>query len=376
MAKAVCEEKKKVNRKCRMAILALALLLMSGLSLTVYSKYYKTRDNMGMAIASGFYFSSSYMAAVTPEDGDNIRTLSPTDLNNKYADQIVVSAKGWNGQSEYGVSIDIRNYDSQLLYNDRDLNVEYEVKFVLLDEPEGAAYEVQSVSGSQAGTRPLEWAGGQGKEVLFTGSLAGGSRDDDTYELKIRPAVSGAYTPSDILMVAYPVGPEYLKDAKCIAGILRFNYAEGEFKIQDSGFEVTKTEEYKNSIADSSNPDGWKEVVKKESGFNYQIITSGSYIGNNSAASKRTIQLKWKSSLFEINRNDAYYMKATDLQEPEGSFKVIEENGEKYSVLEIKVFPYALLEFTFFQGDSFINDITAMASHEEFERAITVTVTD
>lgn len=357
--------------------MALALLLMSGLSLTVYSKYYKTRDNMGMAIASGFYFSSSYMAAVTPEDGDNIRTFSPTDLNNKYADQIVVSAKGWDGQSEYGASIDIRNYDSQLLYNDRDLNVEYEVKFVLLDEPEGAAYEVRSVSGSQTDMQPLEWQGGQGKEVSFRGNLAGGSRDDDTYELEIKPAVSGgAYTPSDILMVAYPVGPEYLKDAKCIAGILRFNYAEGEFKIQSSGFEVTTTEEYKNSIASTSNPNDWKEIVKKESGFNYQIITSGSYIGNNSAAVKRTVQLKWKSSLFEINRNDAYYMKATDLQEPEGSFQVISENGEVYSVLEIKVFPYALLEFTFFQGESFIDDITAMASHEEFEQAITVTVTD
>lgn len=78
-------------------------------------------------------------------------------------------------------------------------------------------------------------------------------------------------------MVAYPTGPDYLVGTRCIAGIIKFDYVEKEFKIEDSGFEIRKT-------WDSAN---WKQDVDKESGFIYELITSGNYTGSETTATRK-----------------------------------------------------------------------------------------
>ena len=63
MVTALKDKVKKMNKKSRIMAAVLAVLVLAGLTGTVYSKYYKTGYNKGMAIASGFYFSSDYMAS-------------------------------------------------------------------------------------------------------------------------------------------------------------------------------------------------------------------------------------------------------------------------------------------------------------------------
>ena len=133
---ALKDKMKKMNKKSRIMAAVLAGLVLAGLTGTVYSKYYKTGYNKGMAIASGFYFSSDYMAALEDTKGLAVDSVMEEIVKN-HLDTIVSSANGtpWMGTNVYDFHIKIRNFDNQLLYNDKDLNVEYRVEFLLLDEP-------------------------------------------------------------------------------------------------------------------------------------------------------------------------------------------------------------------------------------------------
>ncbi len=88
-------------------------LVLAGASLTVYSKYYKTRYEKGMAIASGFYFSSNYMYEEEGlNDIEDIEELTKRnggklvheDLLNRL--MVAVSNKPWAAGNNY--TFDVR----------------------------------------------------------------------------------------------------------------------------------------------------------------------------------------------------------------------------------------------------------------------------
>ncbi len=342
---------KKLNKKSRLLIAAVAALVLAGTSFSVYAKYYKTGYNKGMAIASGFYFSSKHMAA-----HEDIKGLTMEEIAAGYRNTIIASVDDWHGTDTHSVTVEVKNYDSQLLYNDKDLNVEYQVNFMLLDEPIGANYSVKYGST----TKTLGFNAGKGTVVSFTGTLPGGGLSADGYELIVAKTGGAAYAPSDILMVAYPTGPDYLVGTRCIAGIIKFDYVEKEFKIEDSGFEIRKT-------WDSAN---WKQDVDKESGFIYELITSGNYTGSETTATRKKIQLKWDASIFKINANDKYYLSVAGTP----NYYQVTEGGVVYQVMEIEVLPYASLKFVFFRNDDFETKVNAMTSSTNFEEAVKVKV--
>ncbi len=347
---------RQVNKKVRITITVLACMLIVGVSLTVYSKYYKTGYNKGMAIASGFYFSSNYMASV-----DEIKGLTVEEIAARYTDSIITSANldSWKGTDAFTFNIEIWNYDNQLLYNDKDLNVDYKINFILLEEPTGAAYSV--TDGTT--TYSLEWKEGKGTAVSFDGSLAGGMPRADSYQLTVGKT-SGDYAPSEVLMVAYPTGPDYLVNTqytRYIAGIVKANYEDREFKIESgTGFTVSKTQEY---------ADDWKKAVEEESGFEYRLITSGNYTGSGTTVTRKKITLKWNSDMFKINKNDVYYQEVKD---DSTRYYTVMEDGVEWQVMNIEVLPYASLKFVFFRNDEFDNKINAMSQSSQFERSVQV----
>lgn len=348
---------KKLNRKSRLFIAFAAVLILAGASISVYAKYYKTGYNKGMAIASGFYFSSNYMAVQ-----EDIKGLTMEEIASGYRNVIISSVDNWQGTDTHFVPVEVRNYDTQLLYNDWDLDVEYQVNFMLLDEPVGANYSVKYGSTTKA----LTFSGGKGVVASFTGMLPGGRLADgslpvDRYELSVSKTGSAAYVPSDILMVAYPTGPDYLVGTRCIAGILKFDYVEKPFKIEDSGFVIRKT-------WDSVN---WKQDVAKESGFVYEVITSGNFTGSETTATRKKIQVKWDASMFKINANDKYYLSVKD---DISAYYQITEGVDTYQVMEIEVLPYASIKFVFFRNDGFETKINAMTDSTKFEEAVQVKV--
>lgn len=345
-------KKTQVNKKFRIGAIALSCLILAGVSLTVYSKYYKTGYNKGMAIASGFYFSSNYMAAV-----DEIKGLDMEQIAADYADLIIVSSNSnaWKGTDAFSFNIEIWNYDNQLLYNDKDLNVEYKVCFMLLEEPKGATYTVTDGSNN---SYPLEWNNGKGSVMELSGKLAGGQPRTDTYTLTVGMTSASDYAPASVLMVAYPTGPDYLVNTKYIAGIVKANYEDREFKIESgTGFTVSKTQDYK---------DDWKGAVEKESGFVYQLITSGNYTGSEATATRKKIRLMWDSDMFKINENDDYYQSVKNNVD---QYYDDPKDGINWKVMEIEVLPYSSLKFVFFRNDNFDSKLASMTQNG-FEESV------
>ncbi|MDD6490967.1 MAG: hypothetical protein PUG54_01875 [Firmicutes bacterium] len=352
MAKARKPKKvRKVNTRSLIVIAVLACLLLAGVSVTVFAKYYKTGYNKGMAVASGFYFGSNYMSSV-----DNIKGLTMEEIAQNHIDSIVVSANRtpWKGTNVFDFDVEVRNYDNQLLYNDIDLNVEYQVNFMLLDEPKGASYTVSD----GVTTKNLGWTGGRGTVVSFTGTLPGGILRANVYRLAVGMQDANQYVPANILMVAYPIGPDYLINTKCIAGIVKANYEDKEFKIESgTGFTVAKTTDYETN---------WKEAINKESGFVYQLLTSGSYTGAGSTETRKKIRLKWDSKMFTINENDDHYKEVKD---DTSKYYTMSEGGIDWQVMEIEVLPYASIKFVFFRNDEFMTKIGSM-SKTDFENSV------
>ncbi len=369
MVTALKDKVKKMNKKSRIMAAVLAVLVLAGLTGTVYSKYYKTGYNKGMAIASGFYFSSDYMAVLEDTEGLAMDSVMEEIVKN-HLDTIVSSANGtpWMGTNVYDFHIKIRNFDNQLLYNDKDLNVEYRVEFMLLDEPKGASYSIKF----KDVTKTLEWKNGRGDAVSFTGELPGGGLSADQYNLGVAMLDVGEYVPARVLMAAYPTGPDYLVNTKCIAGIVKANYEEREFKIEaGSGFTVTKTTEYEND---------WKSAVDSESGFVYQLITTGSYTGTGNTSTRKKIRLKWRSDMYRINKNDGYYIHLQKEPDFNDKYKTeVDDNGIKWQVMEIEVMPYASIKFVLFRNpgsgtEPGFEDVIAGMDKTAFEKSVTAEV--
>ena len=166
------------------------------------------------------------------------------------------------------------------------------------------------------------------------------------------------YVPANILMVAYPIGPDYLINTKCIAGIVKANYEDKEFKIESgTGFTVAKTTDYETN---------WKEAINKESGFVYQLLTSGSYTGAGSTETRKKIRLKWDSKMFKINENDDHYKEVKD---DTSKYYTMSEGSIDWQVMEIEVLPYASIKFVFFRNDEFMTKIGSM-SKTDFENSV------
>lgn len=269
--------------------------------------------------------------------------------------KIIVSSNSnaWKGTNQFSFNVEIWNYDNQLLYNDKDLNVEYKVCFMLLEEPKGATYTVEDGAASY----PLN---GKGSVVELSGKLAGGQPRTDTYKLTVGMTDANAYVPTSVLMVAYPTGPDYLVNTRYIAGIVKANYEDREFKIESgTGFTVSKTQEYR---------DDWRAAVEAESGFVYQLITSGNYTGSEATATRKKIRLRWDSDMFKINENDDYYQSVKD--NAVQYYKETDSNGIDWQVMEIEVLPYSSLKFVFFRNDGFDGKLGSMTDSSEFEESV------
>lgn len=356
----------KVNKSVRIVVTVLACLIVVGVSYTVYSKYYKTGFNKGMSIASGFYFNSNYMASV-----DELRGMTDEEMTKIPDDVMETIIRSSRSTSEidggYSFSVEVRNYDNQLLYNDKDLDVQYNVFFMLLEQPVNASYSVTLSKGGSNQTKQLEWENGQGKIARFeNNTLQGGTPRADIYRLNIKPDDGQAYEASDVLMIAYPVGPDYLQGTKAIAGIVRADYVEKPFEIDEdeSGFVICKDSGY--------DEEHWKERVLQESGYEYRVYTSGNYSGSG-AVTRKTIRVKWRTDMYQINNFDTYYQEAA-----KDSTRLTTEmiDGNEYQVMSIDVLPYAFLKFTFFRADGFENVINSTADKEVFERSVFAEVAD
>lgn len=356
--------------KTRIAVAVLACVLLAGVSVTVYSKYYKTGYNRGMATASGFYFSSDYLVST-----ESIRGKSMEEIAKNYQQDISISANddSWKGENAYTHKVHIRNYDNQLLYNDKDLNVDYEVSFMLLEDQTGVATYTVSHDGV---TYNLGWDRGKAPIATFKGHLKGGTLVEDEYNLSVSMQNANQYEPVGVLIVARPTGPSYLQNTKWIAGILKVNYQEREFRIEKAGFTISNNVGWEN-LEEPEDPEEpiepgiapWRIEVEKEAGYVYQLYTTGSYTG---VGTRKTLELRWKQDMFKINNFDPYYTEVK--KDASRYYEETDEDGVKWRVMKIDVLPYASLKFVFYRNDGFDDELDAMVMKEDFEGSVKVTV--
>ncbi|MCI9199647.1 MAG: hypothetical protein HFI03_04320 [Lachnospiraceae bacterium] len=332
----------KIGKRRKAALILAGCLIFAGMSFTVYSKYYKTRYEKGMAIASGFYFSSNYMYEEEGlEEIEDIAELTRISGGKLVHEELVnrlmvaVNKQLW-GDDSCLFDVEVRNYTNLLLYNDTDLNVGYTVEFALLDVPTGAVYDIRK--GSEGSYTRLENDGkGNVVKAGFEETLEGGKLSWDDYELKVSIDNSQGmdYQPSRVLMMAYPTSPDYLKDTKKIAGIIMADYNQRKMEITDQKLTV-------EDEADWDEAD-WKERLKKESAFVYQLKTTGNYYAQGNNNMKQKIRIIWDAELFELNKNDKYR------EENDANIEYKDGKG----IMTIETMPYSSIKFVFFKKDNF-----------------------
>lgn len=343
------------NKKSYLIIGLLACVFLAGASITVYSKYYKTGYNQGMAIASGFYFSSNYMYEEEAINSFTIEDLAKSqdgklvheDLINKLIS--AVSKEAWNSNS-YTFKIEVRNYANSLLFNDEELNVSYQVEFALLDANAGAEYGVRKKD-TGAYTPITNDGNGNLTTASFQGELKGGKLSEDEYELQVTlNGGAASYTPARILIMAYPEGNAFLQNPRKIAGIVKAEYSQPEMEIIDQKF----------TIEDELEDDTWQERVKKESAFIYQLKTTGGFYVEGDDNMLQKIKITWDPDVLALNENDKYKNESGTQYDPVSGKMIIETA------------PYSSIKFVFFKKEGFGDWVDDQSSMDGFKDLVSV----
>lgn len=347
------------SKKSYLIIGLLACVFLAGASITVYSKYYKTGYNQGMAIASGFYFSSNYMYEEEAINNYTIKELAKSqdgklvheDLINKLISAVSKEAWNTNGSSiSYTFNnIEVRNYANSLLFNDEELNVSYQVEFALLDANAGAEYKVRK-KGTGTYTSITNDGNGNLTTASFQGELKGGELSEDAYELQVTRPQTGEYTPARILIMAYPKGDAFSQNPRKIAGIVKAEYNQAEMEIIDQKFTI------EDELEDST----WRERVKKESAFIYQLKTTGGFYVEGDDNMLQKIKIKWNPAVLALNENDKYK----------------NESGTQYDAslgeMIIETAPYSSIKFVFFKKEGFGAWVDVQSSMDKFKGLVSV----
>lgn len=347
------------SKKSYLIIGLLACVFLAGASITVYSKYYKTGYNQGMAIASGFYFSSNYMYEEEAINNYTIKELAKSqdgklvheDLINKLISAVSKEAWNTNGSSiSYTFNnIEVRNYANSLLFNDEELNVSYQVEFALLDANAGAEYKVRK-KGTGTYTSITNDGNGNLTTASFHGVLKGGELSEDVYELQVTRPQTGEYTPARILIMAYPEGDAFSQNPRKIAGIVKAEYNQAEMEIIDQKFTI------EDELEDST----WRERVKKESAFIYQLKTTGGFYVEGDDNMLQKIKIKWNPAVLALNENDKYK----------------NESGTQYDAslgeMIIETAPYSSIKFVFFKKEGFGAWVDVQSSMDKFKGLVSV----
>lgn len=318
-----------------------------------YGKYYAARHNKGIAVASNLYFSSDKLRQSTGKT-DITELMEDTVSINQIS--VFSNTGSWISGGTTMLTFEIRNFDNSILYNDSNLDIEYTIEFVLLDEPDGAAYSViDSKNQTHALTR-------KGVPFKIEGNLIkGGTVKADTYGIQIVHN-GGAYNPSRVLVMAYPTNPSYIHREPGtdheyrLLGIFEGHQTDVELTIESKGFKVQQESGYSDSE--------WKNKVEDLSAYIYNFKTAGDVITdasiNNDNADE--VVVSWDNRYLTIDEYDENYIYALD----KNNEAVSNGQGAKYYVVDgnttsmvILTLPYASIDITFYKTVDFNNELSS-----------------
>lgn len=333
-------------KKIRIIFWCLVLCLFLGCTSTLIAKYYGKESRKGVATASGLYFSSNYLEAVSGED-------FPERLNTDH----------WEGLGACVMNIEVYNYSNILLYNDENLNITYDMYFQMQEEPaEGETYEaiytVTDDNGNESekvirlqSTDPQKISG------LY---LPGGQANSNKVKLKITPntsgtQVDGTYRSKKVAVWVVPTAPDYVASSTKLGAILSASPSKQSFSYHGA-FDISEKLEGKT----------WEEckgVISSYAGFVYRIQTSGEL--DDSYEGKK-MKITWDSTCLEMDQYNKYY------QEALSNHTIVVDNGHTSFTMDLV--SYISMEFNFYKTADF--DFSKWNSKEEFQNLVTVELVD
>lgn len=354
--------------KIQSVIIIAVLIIAAGIMVsTVIAKYYAYKSEPGIAVASAFYFSSNKLEKLNgATDKDSILTMDTSNL------AVSVNENKWvSGECLF--PIEIRNYDNNLLFNEKDLDAEYEICFRLIGVPAGAEYvAAKTENGNIVERQQLTVDNGI---VYFTGKLEGGTLASDEYQLIVTLTDGQAYDDSvKVLVVAYPTKPDYLYSADeqehRLVGLFQGHLSEAEMDIESADFIVQSDTDY--------NETSWRDKVQDLSGLIFNVKTNGDVITDDSNTVKQEAVVKWNSKYLQISKYDECYIKAKnkaagsteEAADPSWWEEKTDENGDTWIYMKIEALPYTSINITFYKTQEFLdkfNDTANQMTQEEFE---------
>lgn len=299
---------KKFYRAMGGFLITLVLLCAAGGNL--FAKYYAGQKNKGVGVASSLYFSSNVL-----------KNVASTEDTKDYP--MIFNKEAWDGTGECEIEVDIRNFANQLLYNDENLNITYEIKFSLTDlSSDGTTYTVSDTSGTNTESKSIT---GDATACTFNKVLNGGKPDQHPFKIKVqRPdTASGStdYTSAKIKVVAKPVSPSYVQKSYTLGGIVCATSITAGYSFT-AGFDSGVT-------------------IEDYAGYPYTI----SYTPDIDQK-PHTIRISWNTKQVEMDKFNSYY--------PSDGGTTDSEQNWKY--IELIMEPYSTIHLTFYRAATFSTD--------------------
>ena len=307
---------KKFYRAMGGFLITLVLLCAAGGNL--FAKYYAGQKNKGVGVASSLYFSSNVL-----------KNVASTEDTTDYP--VIFNTEPWDGTKECKITVDICNYANQLLYNDDNLDITYDISFQLRDASDGGTYDVTYGEEKQTIS--------QDNTVTFQGkTLKGGNPVTDHFEISVtRPdseKENTKYRSDGIIVTATPVSPSYVTKSAKLGGVIYASMLSAAYKL-DHAFKL-----------DSG------AAVADYSGFPCTITYTP---GEDQAAHK--VKVSWRSDLLEIDQFNTYYQKAKQDTGSIGTEEGTDDMQWQYMIIIMQ--PYSSIEITFYRASKDFNDSSA-----------------
>lgn len=300
-----------------------SLLLLCAASSLLYAKYYAGSNDKGVATASGLYFTSNVLK--------NIETENVGDY------PVIYNTTTWDGTGDCELEVQLRNYQNQLLYNDRNLDITYQVNFKLMGQTDGGVYTVtyNNSSNNQTETKEITAEG-----VTVSGmQLKGGKANAQQFMVNVKRPESekdnSNYRSVGIIVTAVPVSPSFVANTSKLCGVLYATMVSTNYELLHEFGQVF-------------------DPLKNYSGFPYTITYMP---GEDNLA--HNVKITWDNSL-EIDQFSNYYKQA--LEEGKAS---VDNTGKKYIILTMQ--PYSSVSITFYRSHDF-----SAANKAALENLVTV----
>lgn len=364
------KQNKTLNKKRIRRIAGILLVIaLAGITGIVYGKYYASRNNKGIVVASNLYFGSDKLRKST-----GVTNIDDIVNNDEILNKInVFTNSGSWAMTNLPLSFDIRNYDNNILYNENKLDIEYKIECVLLDEPIGAKYSIISNDGS------VHSLDSKGSKVELTGKLEGGTLKSDTFAVQISMVSQEVYEAARVLVMAYPISPDYVYKDKDenqeyrLLGIFKGHITDVEMSIDSAKFNVQDNEQYSDS--------NWKKLVTDLSGYVYNIKTIGDVVTDEGTATKQEIKVTWNTNYLTIDEYDDSYLAAKEHDEKAKQAAIAEaeakgeptddvkydkyliDNGDGTMSMIISVLPYYSIDITFYRTADFKSALSSQPAN-------------